>query len=104
MTICVPNSSCSCLVFNSTCAIAAMEAKASPRKPLVFKANKSSALRIFDVACLSKHKRASVTFIPEPLSITCTSVLPASLTINLISVAFASIAFSINSLTTEAGR
>ena len=39
----VPNSSFTGFVFNSTCAIAAIEAKASPLKPFVLKLNKSSA-------------------------------------------------------------
>ena len=38
------------LVCISTCATAAIEASASPRKPLVCKANKSSDFLILDVA------------------------------------------------------
>ena len=37
-------------VSSSTCATAAMEARASPRNPIVRRAKRSSALRIFDVA------------------------------------------------------
>ena len=48
--ICVATSSSAVLVCISTWAIAAMEAKASPLKPLVFKLNKSSACFIFEVA------------------------------------------------------
>ena len=47
---CVPISSFSCRVFSSTCATAAIEAKASPRNPIVRRANRSSAFRIFEVA------------------------------------------------------
>ena len=46
----VPNSSDSSRVFNSTCATAAMEASASPRNPIVRRANKSDASRILEVA------------------------------------------------------
>ena len=49
---------------------AAMEAKASPRNPIVRKANKSEASRILDVAWRSKERRASVSDIPFPSSIT----------------------------------
>ena len=46
----VPSSSPAGRVFNSTSATAAMEANASPRKPMVRRANKSAASRIFEVA------------------------------------------------------
>ena len=55
----LPNSSSSRLVFNSTWATEAIEAKASPRNPIVRIANKSSALLIFEVAWRSKHMIAS---------------------------------------------
>src|SRR6478609_6262542 len=41
---------------------------------------------------------------PDPLSMICKSVLPASLTISVIEVAPASMAFSMSSFTAEAGR
>ena len=46
----VPKDSPRSLVFNSTWAMAAILAKASPRNPLVFKQNKSSAVVILEVA------------------------------------------------------
>ena len=99
----VPNSSSLRLVFISTCAIAAMEARASPLKPKLLRRNKSSAILIFEVACLSQHMRASVTLMPRPLSMVWMSKIPPSLTMSLMSVAPASKEFSKSSLTTEAG-
>jgi hypothetical protein len=84
--------------------MAATDARASPRKPIVCKVKRSSAERIFEVACLSKLKRASVTLIPMPLSITWINVLPASRMMSWIWLPPASIAFSNNSFTAEAGR
>ena len=81
-----------------------MEAKASPRKPIVRILNKSSDVLIFDVACRSKLMRASVSDIPQPSSMTCIKVLPASFSINFMELAPASTAFSKSSLTAEAGR
>ena len=100
----VPNSLSANRVFISSCETAAIEARASPRKPMVRSLNKSSAERIFEVACLSKLMRASVSDMPMPLSITWIKLLPASFTINRIFVAPESIEFSINSFTAEAGR
>ena len=65
---------------------------------------RSSALDILEVACLSKQTTASSGLIPQPLSVTCMRVLPASVTDTVIWVACASTAFSTSSLTTEAGR
>ena len=70
MTMRVPSSSWARRVTSSTWATATMEARASPRKPIVVSANRSSAVEIFDVACLSKERRASVSDIPFPLSMT----------------------------------
>ena len=102
--ILVASSSAERLVCISTWATAAMEASASPRNPLVCSANKSSDCLILDVACRSKAKRASVALMPNPLSTTWINCFPASAMINWILVALASIAFSSNSFTTEAGR
>ncbi len=104
ISITVPNCSVCCRVFSSTCAMAAMEASASPLKPMVRMLNKSSAARILEVACFSKHMRASVSLIPQPLSITCIRALPACFTISLTCVAPLSMAFSSSSLTALAGR
>ena len=100
----VPSSAPRARVRSSTCATAAMEGNASPRKPIVRREKRPSAAAIFDVACRSKAMRASVSDMPLPLSITCTSVRPASLMMTVIWSAPASTAFSISSLTTEAGR
>ena len=100
----VPSSSSALRVFSSTCATAAILASASPRKPMVLIRKRSSIWRILLVAWRSNAIRASVSLIPFPLSITCIRFLPASVTINFISVASASIAFSSNSFTALAGR
>ena len=100
----VPISSFSWRVFSSIWATAAIEAKASPRNPIVVKAKRSSAFRILDVAWRSKERRASVSDIPFPSSITCIDVRPASTIRTFIVFAPASTAFSTNSFTTEAGR
>ncbi len=78
ISINVPFSSTGLFVLSSTWATAAMEASASPRKPMVRMRKRSSIFRILEVACRSKAMRASVTLIPLPLSITCTSDFPAS--------------------------
>ena len=67
--ISVPKSACGCRVFNSIWDTAAMDASASPWKPIVRSLNKSSAVRILDVACRSKLMRASVSLMPRPSSI-----------------------------------
>ena len=76
---------------------------ASPRKPFVESVNKSLDLEIFDVVCFKKHNFKSSSFIPIPLSEISIKVFPKSLTDNLISLDFASIEFSTNSLITEEG-
>ena len=102
--ILVPISSPFCLVRSSTCATAAILAKASPRNPMVRRAKRSVAECIFDVAWRSNERRASVSLMPLPLSITCKEVFPASVTMSSIDVAPASRLFSSSSLTMEAGR
>ena len=104
ISISVPTSSVTLRVRTSTCATAAIEARASPLKPMVCSAKRSLASRIFDVACRSNAMRASLPDIPLPLSITCIDVRPAPLMMTLTCVAPASIEFSTSSLTTEAGR
>ena len=66
----VPNSSSFCLLFTSSCEIAAIEGNASPLNPIVVRENKSSEFLIFEVACLSKAILASVGDIPLPSSVT----------------------------------
>ena len=99
-----PNSSCSRLVRSSTCATAAIEANASPLKPMVDRLKRSSACRILEVAWGKKAVTASSADMPMPLSITWIRVLPASLMCMSIWVLPASMAFSTNSFTTDAGR
>ncbi len=84
--------------------MAAIEARASPRKPLVRIEKSSSADFIFEVACLAKERRASEGVIPRPLSTIRIKVLPDSLMYNSMLVLSASTAFSKSSLTAEAGR
>ena len=104
ISINVPNSASACRVCSSTAATAAIEARASPRNPIVCSLKRSAVSRILDVACRSNAIRASVCDIPLPLSDTFMKVLPESLTDTEILSAPASIAFSTSSLTTEAGR
>ena len=92
------------IVRRSTCAIAAMDARASPRNPIVCSCSRSLAAVILDVACRSNAMRASSADIPHPLSTTCTSVRPASFRIISTFVAPASMEFSTSSFTTDAGR
>ena len=100
----LPSSSSSCFVFNSTSATEAMDGRASPRKPRVCMLNKSWAEDILEVACLSKAIRASMGDMPFPSSMTWMTVFPTFLRITCICRAPASIAFSMSSFTTEAGR
>ena len=104
ISIKVPKVSVLCFVFNSTCATAAMLAKASPLKPIVLILKRSSILLILLVACRSKAILASVSLMPLPLSMTVTEALPESVMINFISVAPASTAFSKSSFTALEGR
>ena len=91
-------------VSSSTFATEAIDASASPRKPSVAMAARSSSVRIFDVACRSKASIASSRTIPSPSSATPISLRPPSSISTLIRVAPASIEFSTSSLMTDAGR
>ena len=66
----VPSSFSMVRVVSLTCATAAIDGSASPRNPMVFSANKSSAFLILDVAWRSNARRASVSLIPFPSSTT----------------------------------
>ena len=57
-------------VVQVTCATAAMDASASPRKPSVWMLNKSSVRRILLVAWRSNAMRMSSLRMPLPLSVT----------------------------------
>ena len=100
----VPSWSSLRMVRISTSAMAAMEGRASPRKPMVWRVKRSSAERIFEVAWRAKASRASVEDMPQPLSMTWMSVFPAPLMTIFTCVAPASMAFSTSSLTAEDGR
>ena len=80
-----------------------IEGKASPRNPKKLMLNKLSS-GSFDVACRSTAIGNSSLSIPLPLSETTIRLLPPSDKVTSTDVAPASIEFSTNSLTTEAGR
>src|SRR3954470_22689836 len=91
-------------VRRTKCDTDAIDGSASPRKPSVRIAARSSACRILLVACRSIASRASSGSIPSPSSSTRTCFLPPSSTAMVMRVAPASMAFSTSSLTTDAGR
>ena len=82
----------------------AMLGTASPRNPSVRIAAKSPALRSLLVACRSNESSASSRDIPQPSSLTRINADPPRSTSTRISPAPASMLFSTNSFTTEAGR
>ena len=92
------------LVIRSIRLTEAMAARASPRKPMVEMAERSSAVRSLEVAWRRKAVRASSGAMPQPLSVTRRKVIPPSRISTVILVAPASTAFSSSSLTTLAGR
>ena len=92
-----------CFVRMVTFDTAAMLGKASPRKPSVFIENKSSVVAILLVACGKKAVATSSAFMPMPLSLTRIDSSPPPFVSIVTAVAPASIAFSSNSFTTEAG-
>ena len=102
-TILYPNSLSAVLEVNSTCAIAAILANASPLNPIDFTVSRSFALLILLVACLSNAISISSGKIPFPLSVIRIYVIPPFFISTVTFVAPASIEFSINSLTTDAG-
>jgi len=99
----LPIKSLSVLVTTSTWEIAAILAKASPLNPIDLTVSKSSAVLILLVACLSNANFTSSFAIPEPLSIIFICLIPPFFTSTAILVAPASIEFSTNSFTTDAG-
>jgi len=82
----------------------AIDGRASPRKPMLESAHRSSTQRIFEVACRSKASIALVGLMPQPSSQTRTRVRPPATVSTVIVRAPASIALSTSSLTTEDGR
>src|SRR3954471_2514326 len=85
-------------------ATAAKEASASPRKPIVETASRSSRLAILLVAWRARARDNSSRAIPAPSSSTCTRRTPPSSSVTAMLVAPASRLFSSNSFSTEAGR
>ena len=82
----------------------AILANASPLKPSVLIESRSFTVLILLVACGKIALDKSSFSIPEPLSIISINEIPPFSILISILVAFASIAFSTNSLTTENGR
>jgi hypothetical protein len=83
---------------------AAMLGRASPRNPMVSTVLMSSAVLILLVAWRIKARRTSLRLMPLPLSDTLMNVPGGPSVSTTISVAPASMAFSISSFTTDAGR
>ena len=86
------------------CDTEAMLGSASPRKPSVAIAARSSARCSLLVACRSIASRASSGSMPNPSSSTRTRRLPPYSMVTVTRRASASMAFSTSSLTIEAGR
>ena len=91
-------------VVSSTRATAATVASASPRNPSVATRSRSSKLAILLVAWRSKASSASSRPIPYPSSAIAIRALPPPSSCTSTCEAPASSAFSISSLTTDAGR
>ena len=88
---------------NSTWLMAAILAKASPLNPIEVTVSKSFASLILLVACLSNAISISSGIKPFPLSVIRIYVIPPFFVSIFILFAPASIEFSTNSFTTEAG-
>jgi len=82
----------------------AMLGRASPRKPMVAMAARSSARWILEVAWRSRQSRASSRLMPAPSSVTRMRLRPPAPISTVIRAASASRAFSTSSFTTLAGR
>ena len=80
-----------------------IEGSASPRKPSVRMANRSSSASL-EVACRSTDSARSPGPMPQPLSVTRMRLKPPEAVTTSISVEPASSAFSTSSFTTLAGR
>ena len=81
-----------------------IEASASPRKPRLATPSRSSRLSILLVACRESASGKSSSVMPQPLSRTRINRAPPPSNSSSMRVLPASMAFSTNSLTTEAGR
>ena len=91
-------------VINSTWETAAILESASPRKPREDTVSRSSAVRILLVEWRRNANGSSSFLIPHPLSVIRINPMPPCRISTVIAVDPASMAFSINSFTTEAGR
>src|SRR6185437_4956774 len=100
----VPERSSPVAVSRLTRATEAMEGRASPRKPSVEIASRSSAVRSLEVAWRSKASKASSRVIPQPSSAMRIRRRPPASTSMRMRQAPASREFSRSSLTTDAGR
>ena len=100
----VPASSSAARVSSVRRETLAMEGSASPRKPSVRMASRSSELCSLDVAWRSKASNASSRTMPWPSSTMRMSLRPPPSTSMRMRVAPASSEFSSNSFTTDAGR
>src|SRR5713101_6153606 len=100
----VPSASSSARVSSSSRETAAIEGRASPRKPSVEMESRSSVVRNLLVAWRSNDRSASSWAMPWPPSMTRIMRLPPASTSTRIVFAPASSAFSRSSLTTDAGR
>ena len=76
---------------------------ASPLKPSDLTLIRSSTDVILLVECLKNANGISSLAMPEPLSVTLINDIPPSLISTVTALAFASIAFSTSSFTTEDG-
>src|SRR5256885_4207318 len=83
---------------------AAIEASASPRKPMVDTVSRSARLAILLVACRVSASGSSSRAMPSPSSSIWMRRMPTSSSVMLIMRAPASMLFSTSSFSTEAGR
>ena len=100
----VPTSSSPSFVSSVMRDTAAMDGRASPRKPKVTTDWRSTAVRILLVAWRSRQSRASSRVMPTPSSVTRMRRLPPRSRTISMRVPRASRAFSTSSFTTDAGR
>ena len=91
-------------VITSTRETAEMAARASPRKPRVPMASRSYSVRSLLVAWRRKAVFSSEAGMPQPSSVTRRKVIPPWAISTVTAEAPASMAFSMSSLATEAGR
>ena len=95
--------SSSVLVISSTLLTAAIDDRASPLKPSEAMPLRSSTELILDVAWRRKARQISSGAMPAPSSVIRIILMPPSWISIVILVAPASMAFSVSSLTTDAG-